>query len=147
MILYIVFSLMALSLIGFVVCFIIFCHYKKFSFRDVTAPLKFFDFCFFEKRILSNYSMIFFIFIYIFGTFLSFIKEEGVSLIFSNTMGLASIVLFFFHCRFLSNRRFENENGIEFLKEFFSERKISINNLLLWLARLLYIVWIYLIFA
>ncbi len=146
MILYI-FSLMALSLIGFVVCFIIFCHYRKFSFRDVTAPLKFFDFCFFEKRISSNYAMTFFMFIYIFGTFLSFIKDEGVGLIFSNTIGLASIVLFFFHCRLLSSRRFENENGIEFLKEFFLERKISINNLLLWLARLLYIVWIYLIFA
>ena len=143
MTLYIVFFLMTLNLIGLVVCFILFCHYRNFSFRDIMAPLKFFDFCFFERGTISNSSIVLLLFTYIFGIALSVVRGDGFSFILSNAIGVLSIILFILHCRFLSKRRFLNVNGIEFLKEFFFERKVNTHNLLLWLARFLYIFWIY----
>lgn len=119
--LYIVFSLMTFSLIIFLTCFVIFCRYRNIPFWDAMAPLRFFDYCFFENKNTSNFSMVSLLFVYVFGAFLSFIKRDGNSLVISYVTGVISIILFLFHCRLLSYRRFAKGNGIEFLKEFFSK--------------------------
>lgn len=143
--LYIAFTLMTFSLIIFITCFIIFCRYRNIPFGDAMAPLRFFDYCFFENKNTSNCSMASLLFVYVFGAFLGFIKMDESSLVISYVISVLSIILFLFHCRLLSYRRFAKRNGIEFLKEFFFESKLCTNNLLLWLARFLYIFWIYLL--
>ncbi len=57
MIVYIPFILMVLSLLGFLTRFIYFSLSKKVSLRSVKSPLLFFDFCFFNKNKLANFSM------------------------------------------------------------------------------------------
>ncbi|NHB87340.1 hypothetical protein C5471_06305 [Photorhabdus tasmaniensis] len=67
MIVYIPFILIVLSLLGFLACFIYFGLSKKVSLRSVKSPLLFFDFCFFNKNKLSNFSMMMLSIIYISG--------------------------------------------------------------------------------
>ncbi|WP_387490462.1 hypothetical protein [Photorhabdus sp. RM96S] len=79
MIVYIPFILMVLSLLGFLACFIYFGLSKKISLRSVKSPLLFFDFCFFNKNKLANFSMMILFVIYISGILFEFIKNGNLN--------------------------------------------------------------------
>ncbi|NHB93905.1 hypothetical protein [Photorhabdus cinerea] len=147
MIVYIPFILMVLSLLGFLACFIYFGLSKKILLRSVKSPLLFFDFCFFNKNKLANFSMIILFVIYMSGIWFEFIKNGNLISFSGYFIGTLAILIFLIHCRFFSKRKFAHRNNIEFIKEFVFEMEISLKNTLLWLSRLFYIVWLYLFFS
>ncbi|MCT8345296.1 hypothetical protein LG003_21235 [Photorhabdus kleinii] len=147
MIVYIPFILMVLSLLGFLACFIYFGLSKKVSLRSVKSPLLFFDFCFFNKNKLANFSITMLFIVYIFGIWFEFIKNGNSISFIGYFIGAFAILIFLIHCRFFSKRKFASKNNIEFIKEFFFEMEISIQNTLLWLSRIFYIIWLYLFFS
>ncbi|OCA53309.1 hypothetical protein [Photorhabdus namnaonensis] len=147
MIVYIPFTLMVLSLLGFLACFIYFGLSKKILLRSVKSPLLFFDFCFFNKNKLANFSMIILFVIYMSGIWFEFIRNGNLISFVGYSIGVFAILVFLIHCRFFSKRKFAHGNNIEFIKEFAFEMEISLQNTLLWLSRLFYIVWLYLFFS
>ncbi|KER01396.1 hypothetical protein LGZ99_19160 [Photorhabdus temperata] len=147
MIVYTPFILMVLSLLGFLACFIYFGLSKKISLRSVKSPLLFFDFCFFNKNKLANLSIMMLFIIYISGIWFEFIKNGNLISFYGYFIGTLAIFIFLIHCRFFSKRKFAHGNNMEFIKEFIFEMKISLQNTLLWLSRLFYIVWLYLFFS
>ncbi|EQB98701.1 hypothetical protein B738_22968 [Photorhabdus temperata subsp. temperata M1021] len=85
--------------------------------------------------------------IYTSGIWFEFIKNGNLISFYGYFIGTLAIFIFLIHCRFFSKRKFAHGNKIEFIKEFIFEMKISLQNTLLWLSRLFYIVWLYLFFS
>ncbi|MCT8341299.1 MULTISPECIES: hypothetical protein [Photorhabdus] len=125
MIVYIPFILMVLSLLGFLACFIYFGLSRKVSLRSVKSPLLFFDFCFFNKNKLANFSMMILFIVYISGIWFEFIKNGSLISFTGYFIGVFAILVFFIHCRFFSKIKFAHRNNIEFIKEFVFEIEIS----------------------
>ncbi|MCT8354753.1 hypothetical protein [Photorhabdus kayaii] len=135
MIVYIPFILMVLSLLGFLACFIYFGLSKKVSLRSIKSPLLFFDFCFFNKNKLANFSMMILFVVYISGILFEFIETGNLISFDGYFVEVFAILIFLIHCRFFSKRRFAHRNNIEFIKEFAFEMEISLQNTLLWLSK------------
>jgi hypothetical protein len=90
---FIPFIFMLLILLGMMICMIYFGIGRKVSLKNPIITFRFFDFCFFNKSKLANYSIFMFSLMYVFGILDSFIKY-GYTICFLESF-IGAIVFFY----------------------------------------------------
>ncbi len=119
MIVYIPFVFMVSSLLSLSGCLIYFGLSRRVSLKNPMIAFRFFDFCFFNKSKLANFSIFMFFTMYVFGIWDYFLRHEYTIHVLAYFIGTIAIFLFIVHCRFLSRRKFSCGNKIECIREFF----------------------------
>lgn len=131
-------SMLAISMLAFIVLFGIFIYKDLGGVKFGRDSFLFFDYVFFCSNWRANASALSIFGVFVFGCGLNYIQNINSANILIDLIWLIGIILFFIHCRFLSNVEYEHKKGIAFAKELFLNIKINPRLILLWGARILF---------
>ena len=132
---------LAISLAALAIIFFLFVYKVLGGAKPGKDVLVFSDYLFFGRNTGSNLAALLLIFIYCFGLTLEFNRANDPIALLNNIPGVLAVILFILHGKFLSGLVYNSNGKILFIKEFFLRGGLSKCLLLLWLSRLLYVVW------
>lgn len=133
-------SLLALSMIAFTVLFAIYIYTELGGVKFGRDSFLFFDYILFCSGWKPNASALSVLCVFIFGLAFGYKQNTHSEGFLIDVIWLVGIVLFFIHCRFLSNVEYENKKGVAFAKELFINLRLQPKFMVLWMARIVFII-------
>lgn len=123
----------------FIFCFFLFYYSGTSRMPERKITFLFFDFMLFRSGCLPNISALSIAGILIFGNLFDHIRNHNINTLHIHSIGFVATLLFFIHCRFLSDKTY-NDQEIKCVREMFFNINLSLKSLFLWFSRVGYMV-------
>lgn len=133
-------TLLALSMLAFTVLFAVYIYQELGGVRFGRDSFLFFDYILFCSGWKPNISALSILCVFIFGLGFSYNQNVHQDDLWVDVIWLTGVILFFMHCRFLSNVEYKSKNGIVFAKELLVNIKLQPKFIALWISRILFII-------
>ena len=136
---------MILFLVLLILCQVRFYVENKIKLDDARGVFLFMNKIMHQSTLLTNISASFFFIACVMALALSWVMGESYGKIISYCISMFGIVFLFLHCRFFSIQK-DNADKLGFIKELFFRYEVSSNSILIWIARLSYLISIFMLF-